>query len=79
MSLDKIDFPGESDGEESTCNAGGTGSIPGKIPWRGEWLPSPVFLPGNPMDREDSPWGYKELDTNERLTLSLFLQVDFQL
>ena len=31
------------------------------------------------MDREDSPWGYKELDTNEQLTLSLFLQVDFQL
>ena len=20
----------------------------GKIPWRGEWLPTPVFLPGGP-------------------------------
>ena len=79
MSLDKIGFPGESDGKESTCNAGDTGSIPGKIPWRRKWLPTPVFLPGKPKDREDSPWGRKELDTTERLTLLLFRQVNFQL
>ena len=24
-----------------------------KIPWRREWLPTPVFLPGNSMDRGD--------------------------
>ena len=24
----------------------------GKIPWRRKWQPTPVFLPGNPMDRE---------------------------
>ena len=23
----------------------------GKIPWRTAWLPTPLFLPGNPMDR----------------------------
>ena len=23
----------------------------GKIPWRREWQPTPVFLPENPMDR----------------------------
>ena len=23
----------------------------GKIPWRRKWLPTPVFLPGNTMDR----------------------------
>jgi len=22
-----------------------------KIPWRREWQPTPVFLPGKPMDR----------------------------
>ena len=22
----------------------------GKIPWRRKWQPTPVFLPGNPMD-----------------------------
>ena len=41
-------FPGGSDYKESACNAGDLGSIPwvGKIPWRREWLPTPVFLPG---------------------------------
>ena len=31
-------LPGDSDGKESTCNAGDPGSIPGlgKIPWRRE-------------------------------------------
>ena len=24
----------------------------GKIPWRRKWLPTPAFLPGEPMDRE---------------------------
>ena len=23
----------------------------GKIPWRRKWQPTPVFLPGNPIDR----------------------------
>ena len=45
-------FPGGSDGEESTCNAGDLGSIPGlgRSPWRRAWQPTPVFLP------EESPW-----------------------
>ena len=39
-------FPGSSAGKESTCNAGDPGSIPGegKIPWRRDRLPTPVFL-----------------------------------
>ena len=43
-------FTGGSDGKESTCNVGDLGSIPGKIPWRRAWQPTPVFLPGA------SPW-----------------------
>ena len=41
-------FPGGSDGKESACNAGDPGSIPelGRSPWRREWLPTSVFLPG---------------------------------
>ena len=37
-----------SEGEESPCNAGDLDSIPGlgRFPWRREWLPTPVFLPG---------------------------------
>ena len=42
-----------------------------------KWLPSPVFLPGKLLGQRSlagySPWGRKELDTAERLTLSPFL------
>jgi len=35
-----------SDGKESAHNAGGLGFLWfGKIPWRREWLPTPVLLP----------------------------------
>ena len=41
------DSPGGSDGKESACNAGDPGFdlCVGKIPWRQEWQPTPVFLP----------------------------------
>ena len=39
-------FPGGSDGKESACNAGDLDSVPGRFPKRREWLPTPVFLPG---------------------------------
>ena len=46
----------------------------GKIPWRGEWLPTPVFLPGEFHGQRGladyTPWGRKELDTTEQLSLS---------
>ena len=48
----------------------------GKIPWRREWLPTPVLLPGKCYGQRSpasfSPWGCKETDTTERLTLALF-------
>ena len=41
-------FKGGLDGKEPTCNAGDPGFDPWvrKIPLRREWLPTPVFLPG---------------------------------
>ena len=46
-----------------------------KILWRREWLPTPVFLPeefhGQRTLAGCSPWGLKELDTIQQLTLSL--------
>ena len=44
-------FPDGSDVKESACNAGDPVLIPGlgrslEIPWRREWPPTPVFLPG---------------------------------
>ena len=69
-------FPGGSDGKESTCSAGNPGLIPGsvKIPWRREWQLTPVFLPGEFHGQRSlagySPWGCKELDITEQLTLT---------
>ena len=46
-----------------------------KIPWKREWLPTPVFLPGEFYGQRSlvgySPWSHKESDMTERLTLSL--------
>ena len=42
-----------------------------KIPWRRERLPTPVFWPGE-LQGLYSPWGRKELDTTEWLSLALF-------
>ena len=41
----------------------------GKIPWRREKLPTPVFWPGEFYGLY-SPWGCKESDATERLLLS---------
>ena len=60
------------------------GSIPGagKIPCRRKWLPISVFLPGESHGQRSvahySPWGFKEADTAEQLTLpqqTLTLQI----
>ena len=57
------------------CNAGDLGSIPGlgrspgKIPWRRDRLPTPVFWPEESHGL-CSPWGHTESDTTERLSLS---------
>ena len=40
-----------------------------KIPWRREWLPTPVFWPGE-FHGLYSPGGLKELDTTMQLSLS---------
>ena len=66
-----LGFPGGSDGNESACNAGDLGSIP---TWRREWLPTPLFLPGE-FHGERSLEGYsaqgcKESDLTEQRTLS---------
>ena len=61
------------------ANAGDAGSIPGsgRCPWRKEWLPTPVFLPGESHGQRSlvgySPWGPKrvrhELDNRPTPTL----------
>ena len=49
-------FPGGTSGKESACRCRrrerlGFSPWVGKIPWRTEWQPTPVFLPGKSMDR----------------------------
>ena len=44
----------------------------GKIPWRREWLHIPVFWPGESHGLF-SPWGRKESDTTEWLSLTFRL------
>ena len=40
-----------------------------KISWRRAWLPTPIFLSGEPLGQRslvgDSPWGIKESDTTK--------------
>ena len=45
----------------------------GKIPWRRERLPTPVFWPGE-FHGLYSPWGRDESDTTEGLSLSLHVK-----
>ena len=55
-------------GKDSACNAGD----PGSIPWRREWLRTPVFLSGEFRGQRSlagySPWVLNEPNTTERLT-----------
>ena len=64
-----------SAGKESTCNAGlnpglWVRSLGWKIPWRTERLPTPVFWPRE-FHGLYRPWGHKELEMTEKLSLSL--------
>ena len=65
--LCQLGFLGGSAGKESPCNAGDLGSIPGL------GTPTPVFWPGEFHGQRSlagfSPWGCKESDTIEWLSL----------
>ena len=56
------------------CGRPGFNPWVGKIPWRREWLPTPVFLPGEAHGQRNLA-GYslcvcKDLDTTEQLLLT---------
>ena len=48
-----------------------------QVPWRREWIPTPVSLPrefhGQRSPVSYSPWGCKEADMTEQVTLSFLL------
>ena len=70
-------FPGGSDGKESACNVGDLGLIPGlgRSPGGGHGSPLHYSCLENPHGQRSlvgySPWGRKESDTTEQLSLSL--------
>ena len=73
-------FPGGASGKEPTCQyrrhkRGGFGPRVREIPWRRAWQPNSVCLPGKSHGQRKlagySPWGHRELDSTEQLTLSL--------
>ena len=74
-------FSGDSDGKESTCNAGdtpGPSLDPGGSFEEGNGYPFQYSCLENFMDRGAwqatySPWCAKESDTSEGLSLSLFI------
>ena len=69
-----LGFPGSSDGKECPqCARPGFNPWVGKITWRRERLPTPIFLPrefhGQRSLADYSPRGLKESDTTEQLLL----------
>ena len=70
-------FPGGAVVKNPPVNAGDAGDVGWilrKIPWKKKWQPTLVFLPGESCGPRSqvgySPWGHKELDIAEQLTLS---------
>ena len=70
-------------GKESAYNAGDPRFDPWvrKIPWRGEWQPTPVFLPEKSHGQKSlvgySPWGRRvehDWDTNIHLQVDILLE-----
>ena len=76
-------FPGGPSDKEPTCQCRRCSFDPwvGKMPWRREWQPTPVSLPGESHGQRslvgDSPWGPKEWTTTEWLNNWTFLINEF--
>ena len=70
-----MDFPSGSDGKESACNAGDLGLIPGlgRFPGGGHDNPLRYSSLENPHGQRSlagySPWGHKQSDTTEQLSM----------
>ena len=59
------------------CSRLGFDPLVGKIPWRREQLPTPVFWPGE-FHELYSPWGQKESDMTEQLSFSSVICLPIQ-
>ena len=70
------DFPVVRNPTAGTRDTGDMGLIPGvgRFPWRRKWQSTPVFLLGESHGQKSlagcSPWGCKESDMTERLSVN---------
>ena len=52
------------------------------MPWRRKWQPTPIFLPGKSHGQRSlvgySPWGSKESDTTEWLSIDIIKKKNFK-
>ena len=80
----KLGFPGGATGKESACQCRrrqrqGFNPWVGKIPWSRKWQSTPVFWLGEFHGQKSlmnySPWGCKQSDTTERLSIIISCQV----
>ena len=66
------EFPRWLSGTESACRGCGFDPWVGKIPWRRQWQPTPVSLPGKSYGQRSrvgySPWGHRGSDPTEWLS-----------
>ena len=79
-SLVSPELAGGSDGRESACSTGGVGSIPGleRSPEEGNDSPLQYSCLENSLEHlaAYSPWGRKESEATEQITLSLLFIVE---
>ena len=77
------ELPGWHSGKESACQCWRHRRCKfdpwvGKISWRRAWQPTPVFLPGESHGQRSlagySPWGHRESDTTEQLSMRASMQ-----
>ena len=67
LALQRLSFPGGSDGKKSACQCRRHEFDPWvrKMPWRRKWQPAPVRLPGESHGQRSlagySPWCRKDL------------------
>ena len=78
LSPNQVGLPWRLSGKESTCQCRKcsrhrVNPWVGKILWSRKWQPTPVFLLGKFHGQRSlvgySPWGHKELDMTERLSM----------
>ena len=71
-------FPSGSAVKESACSAGDLGLIPGLERSPGEGNGYPLLYSDLENSMDYSPWGCKELDTTEQLSVSLLLETQIR-